>query len=1083
MDPERIHAYLQAACAGLGFDIGEVWLSSNESGSTTLAKIEEKALPQNSQSKQRSIRFLQLYTSKSYNSRRDDLLRPTSEDAKGQHTSNNEHSSNEDLAKHVLSPLLVDAISKTFEVVWANCEEREGLLGRSDMRLQTAVGMPVAMDSDGNMCIVVMFSPRKLDTNDDALEYLKFIGQSAVCTSIPCILPVWCTDQKKLIYNPQTFSDWQQPKERVVDQMGHNHSSVKILPLDCNPGTSLTSSHELSSAPKDIYGIPKLPSFAELSNAEKELNHVAASSPPLSDTSVLFDQTTYGVWSTIMASPVDNNELQEKKEFSSVGMMPFPQLNTTTGFLTDNKQGETTNQNSTLSTWSKLETHQREKPVLHPERKERLEEFAGAFLGMSVFDLADVWIPSSDIHDKDTLFHVCSQPSSSDDIALNFFKIISRNTTLRQWSGAVGRAYSTGNPVWSTNQGEDGIVDSERAIAFNKAKIQTAFAIPIFSSFRTTPSCVLCFYSTVRSDSVPFVLKFVQKALRMLWLGLEHIEPHSDVGKDIWSGVAPADLGEMAANTDLQKAFYRKRPIEDISSAVKNELLDSTDSALFSSSSAQRNRSSSLTLQLQSLNMPSEQPSVPLDAKFSTIPVESYDKNGEKPLDSTTRSMTADTQSNDLVTPEVQHIIVSRSGNGPWAYPTGNPTTISTVQDHIQQAVQSVSEVISQSNHYQQANEPAPKRAHLTPTDQIRNFRHDSSHLNNAYQNNQIIQHQVYQNSPDLTSFSNDANQYTKKILPSNTREDPDVVKGYIETFNALVHMNNTQNPIPTPETKSPVTNVRNTSSFLPENHMNNFENGIVTSNVSKSMNPFPDTMLSTSMMCKPVSTPNSTPVIKDVPNGKNCRIDGCSEISVTKRPYCVRHSGNRSCEHPGCTKCAQGATRFCIAHGGGRRCTFPGCDKGARDKFFCAAHGGGKRCSAEGCSKSAVGGSNLCTSHGGGRRCAVEGCNKSAQSSTKFCVKHGGGKKCAHDGCGKVARGRTLYCAAHGGGLRCKLEGCSRIAIGKMQLCRAHGGSSSRSRNNNNTAPVTTQFTYPHTLPTLQDGSISTTHNTLQRG
>ena len=25
MDPERIHAYLQAACAGLGFDIGEVW--------------------------------------------------------------------------------------------------------------------------------------------------------------------------------------------------------------------------------------------------------------------------------------------------------------------------------------------------------------------------------------------------------------------------------------------------------------------------------------------------------------------------------------------------------------------------------------------------------------------------------------------------------------------------------------------------------------------------------------------------------------------------------------------------------------------------------------------------------------------------------------------------------------------------------------------------------------------------------------------------------------------------------------------------------------------------------------------------
>lgn len=35
MDPERIHAYLQAACAGLGFDIGEVWFSSNETGTST----------------------------------------------------------------------------------------------------------------------------------------------------------------------------------------------------------------------------------------------------------------------------------------------------------------------------------------------------------------------------------------------------------------------------------------------------------------------------------------------------------------------------------------------------------------------------------------------------------------------------------------------------------------------------------------------------------------------------------------------------------------------------------------------------------------------------------------------------------------------------------------------------------------------------------------------------------------------------------------------------------------------------------------------------------------------------------------
>jgi hypothetical protein len=41
MDPDRVRAYLQVACAGLGFDIGEIWWTTNEdSGSSSaLAKI------------------------------------------------------------------------------------------------------------------------------------------------------------------------------------------------------------------------------------------------------------------------------------------------------------------------------------------------------------------------------------------------------------------------------------------------------------------------------------------------------------------------------------------------------------------------------------------------------------------------------------------------------------------------------------------------------------------------------------------------------------------------------------------------------------------------------------------------------------------------------------------------------------------------------------------------------------------------------------------------------------------------------------------------------------------------------------
>jgi len=208
-------------------------------------------------------------------------------------------------------------------------------------------------------------------------------------------------------------------------------------------------------------------------------------------------------------------------------------------------------------------------------------------------------------------------------------------------------------------------------------------------------------------------------------------------------------------------------------------------------------------------------------------------------------------------------------------------------------------------------------------------------------------------------------------------------------------------------------------------------------------------------------------------PGAKVCRMSDCNQPASKRSPYCAGHMGARQCQHAGCSKCAQGSTKYCIAHGGGRRCTHPGCTRGARDKFFCAAHGGGKRCSLPNCNKSAVGGSSLCTAHGGGRRCQHDGCSKSAQSSTRFCVRHGGGRKCCVEGCEKVARGRTLHCAAHGGGVRCKLEGCNKAAVGRQQLCRVHSGTSVPKRRQSKAAVVATAPSVapvaPHTAHALQ--------------
>lgn len=167
----------------------------------------------------RKLRFVQLYTSKSYEDRRSQLVSPESEGAseKVSDVTAREPCSTSDLQKHALSPQLVDAIARSAQVVWANCEKKEGLLGRSDMRLQTAVGMPVAVDSKGNMCVVVMFSPENLESTDDAMEYLRFISRSATSSSIPCLLPVFDSNTMRPAIMPHAHDDTEGGHEHPPD--------------------------------------------------------------------------------------------------------------------------------------------------------------------------------------------------------------------------------------------------------------------------------------------------------------------------------------------------------------------------------------------------------------------------------------------------------------------------------------------------------------------------------------------------------------------------------------------------------------------------------------------------------------------------------------------------------------------------------------------------------------------------------------------------------------------------------------------------------------------------------------------------
>ena len=355
------------------------------------------------------------------------LVKPAEEEAAEETTlvSTNEAARNNDddnLDKHVLSPLLVNAISKTAQVVWAHTKKQEGLLGRSDIRLQTAVGMPVAVDGNGNMCVVVMFSPNNIQSTDDAMEYLQSISKSATSTSIPSMLPAFDPKQGLISLPHQNSSNEMNSllsSPHLADGVTTRFVSLdeSLIPSEKLSMPEVQNEHDLAAAPKDCFGIPMLPSVAEIAGTDKDFNGTAVSDA--------FDEASYGIWSTIMDT-IEGPSIDRNQNF----------------------QSSTSTQNDSTTTTAPL--YITNKPEMPRERRERLEEFASAFLEVSVFDFAEVWIPVGG--QSDYLGQVTSIMSTSFNPVLNDFIQNGEKILIKSWSGAVGRAFASGNPVWSSNR-------------------------------------------------------------------------------------------------------------------------------------------------------------------------------------------------------------------------------------------------------------------------------------------------------------------------------------------------------------------------------------------------------------------------------------------------------------------------------------------------------------------------------------------------------------------------------------------------------------------------------------------------------
>lgn len=472
---------------------------SNENGTSTVAAIEdrnttcgdesdssgeiceltaESSMKQPSSSKKKSKkRFLQLYTSKAYGNQRSKLVQPhhRNEDNNDKDGNNEDGFTdkqptppssaaaassssqqmivkrrgsfgNEEDEEHVLSPRIVEAVTHSTQVVWANCQKTEGLLGRSDMKLQTAIGMPVGVDESGNVWVVVMFSPKNVESTSDAIDYLQYISRSAASTSIPCLLPVvgeparrGKANNNNMITNGEEMESTNNDDD---DDDVQCHTLVSIKPQLKRPDTTQdlgegvtakfvsfnlnddndemnkssqqvithgSSINALKDAPRDDLGMPVLPAPTELNGRGGSSSNTSQQILDAIDNAITdaFDEASYGVWSTIM---------------NSAG-------------------GDTVPTAETIATKMHL-------------IQERLEEFANAFLGMSVFDIADAWTVSSysadGIAQNPVMKCLFTAAATESNPEINDFREFSANASIAPCDGAVGKAFSTGYPVWSS---------------------------------------------------------------------------------------------------------------------------------------------------------------------------------------------------------------------------------------------------------------------------------------------------------------------------------------------------------------------------------------------------------------------------------------------------------------------------------------------------------------------------------------------------------------------------------------------------------------------------------------------------------
>eukprot|EP01035_Chromulina_nebulosa_P017027 gene17027-22533_t len=456
MDTVQVAAYLRCACSVLDFDIGELWTARRNNG--------EKP----------TLKFIQLYTSPTYEDFHSLLIRPENVQEKESH----------DEEKHRISPIICRGVCDGGQIVWASTLISSGLTGRVDLPLNTAIGMPIcSVGSD--LCIMVLFAVESIKISPNAIDFLCYLARAA-SEKVVGFMPASISNPVYPANAEQFVGVWDMME--LIEKYS-NDISFHILPIS---KLQAFGDYQEIMAFRDIFQdfkSTRQPGFSS------KLLDAFKSDVLLDNDNIDIDGTTdtdlYNYNFRLGAFTIDIDSSVDDDSFNNLD-----DVNTTT-------KENIPNQNFKM--YSVIDARDSYK-----KDSFRYHEFMVSLLGMTVFDAAELWMLSEKTQD---LYVVAALYR---DGIMQLWTSHGRNLRLRRGQDVPGQILESSRSYWDNHYDSHGhdLVNYPRGQHSVDIGVKTAFGVPLPGPKGTCGSLVL--YSRIRVDVEPLIATFVLKAIQII---------------------------------------------------------------------------------------------------------------------------------------------------------------------------------------------------------------------------------------------------------------------------------------------------------------------------------------------------------------------------------------------------------------------------------------------------------------------------------------------------------------------------------------------------------------------------------------